>query len=121
MGNKKSSLLVRTIKYLALCREPRIILSILRNSPENLIKSICNAAANAAKGSVVFNRDQKKALAKHRNLITHLIQKGEGVKQKRKILLKQSETTLKTLIPALLDSVLSSLGTTLFTRNGRKI
>ena len=121
MGDNKKTLLIRTIKYLALCREARIIRTILRNSPDNLIKSICNAAANAAQGSVVFTNYQKITLAKHRNLITKLIQKGDSVKEKRRILLRQTETTLKTLIPALLNSVLTSLGTSLFASNGRKI
>ena len=119
MGKSKCFPLKRTIKYLAVCREPKIIISILNNSPDNVIKSICNAAVNAAKGSVAFNKKQKRSLSSHRPFIHHLIQKGESVQQKRRLLLSQRENLLADLIPTLLSSVLSSLGTTLFTRNGR--
>ena len=45
----KNPKLTKTIKYLATCKHPEIISRIIAKSPDHGIKSICDAAINAAR------------------------------------------------------------------------
>ena len=114
MGKKKSVQLKRTIKYLASCRHPEIINKIIAKSPDNVIKSICNAALNSAQGSVVLKRKERKILAANRALIERLIFKGEPLAAKRQVLTQTGNGIVGVVIPTILGAVLSSLGTELF-------
>ena len=46
---KKNPKVKRIIKYLAISKHPEIISRIIAKSPDNVIKSICDAALNAAR------------------------------------------------------------------------
>ena len=83
---KKTRKLKRTIKYLATCKHPEIISRIIAKSPDNVIKSICDAALNAARGEVSLKPKEKKILASHRKLIERLIQRGETANSMRHLL-----------------------------------
>ena len=111
MGRRKSKQLKQTIKYLALCKNPEIISRIISDSPENVIKAICNAALNTAQGNVALKPWEKKILSKNREVIERLIHKGEAASRKRQILLQTGGNALGLLIPTILGSVISSLGT----------
>ena len=74
---KKNPKLKTTSKYLATFKHPEIISRITAKSPDNVIKSICDAALNAARGDVSFKPKEKKILAAHRKLIERLLQCGE--------------------------------------------
>lgn len=112
MGKSKGKALKRTIKFLSVCKNPKIIAHIISKSPDNVIKSICDAALNAAQGEVTLKNKQKRLLSAHRDLIQKLVQKGDSVKRKKKLL---SQTGGSLIIPAILSAVLTALGTRLFT------
>ena len=57
---KKNPKLKRTIKYLAACKHPEIISRIIAKSPDNVIKSICDATLNAARGEISLKPKEKK-------------------------------------------------------------
>ena len=40
----------RTVKFLSVCRDPKVVSSVLRSSPDSGIKTICNAALNVQRG-----------------------------------------------------------------------
>ena len=111
---RKSKTLKRTIKFLSGTNNPHVVSSVIANSSDPVIKSICNAALNVAKGSVHLKKKQKKILSANRELIQQLIQKGEPVQAKRKILVQSGGSVLAALVPTILSVVLSSLGSALF-------
>ena len=111
---KKNPKLKRTIKYLATCKHPEIISRIIAKSPDNVIKSICDATLNAARGEVSLKPKEKKILASHRKLIERLIQRGETAKSKRHLLNQTGGSILGLIIPTVLGAVLSTLGPKLF-------
>ena len=111
---KKKNNLKRTIKYLSICKNPQIITKVIKDSPDNVVKSICNAALNVAQGDVVIKNKQKRLLAANRKLISQLIRKGEPVKRKKKVLTQKGGGITALLVPTLLSAVLSTLGSKLF-------
>lgn len=111
MAAKKKQHLKRTIKFLSQCHDPKVVAKIIRDSPKGVIKGICNAALNAAKGQIVLKRKHKKVLAAHRSQIHSLIQTGGGIDQKRKILVQRGGLLWGQIIPPLLSAVLSTIGT----------
>ena len=111
MVKSKSKSLKSTIKFLSRCKDPRIISEIISKSPDNVIKTICNAALNAAQGEVPLTRKQKRVLSANRPLISKLIQKGESAKSKKKLL---TQTGGSIIVPAILSAVLAALGSRLF-------
>jgi hypothetical protein len=116
MGTKKSTQLKRTIKYLASCKSPEIISIIISKSHDKVIKSICDAALNTARGNVALKKKDKKVLSANRKFIEQLIQKGEPPTKKRSLLLQAGPRTLGIVIPTILEAVLTSLGSDLFSK-----
>ena len=112
---KSNSSTKRTIKYLATTRNPRIQQQILKSSPATVIKSICNAALNAQRGEVRLTQAEKRLLAKHRALIDELVDQARPLESKRKSLVRNAAQNQKgkglvALLPILLSTVLSTLG-----------
>ena len=63
---KKNPNLITTIIYLATCKHPEIISRIIEKSPDNVIKSISDAALKAARGELSLKPKEKKILASDR-------------------------------------------------------
>ena len=100
----------RTIKYLAVCKNPETFRQVVRAAPDRVIKSICNAALNAIAGDVVLTEAQRKELSKFRNSIIHLASRSGSLKAKRALLLsKDPKEGGFYFLPDLLTTVLSSL------------
>ena len=59
---------------------------IIAKSPDNVIKSFCDEALNAARGEVSLKPKEKRILASHRKLSERLIQRGETAKSMRHLL-----------------------------------
>ncbi|KAF0138367.1 MAG: hypothetical protein FD143_3670 [Ignavibacteria bacterium] len=114
MAAKKGKSLKHTIKYLSGCKNSQLISQIIGKSPDNVTKSICNAALNAAQGSVRLNRNQKRVLSRNRQFVNKLIQRGDPISKKRKILVQSGGNLLALVIPTILSAVLSSIGSRLF-------
>ena len=114
----------RTGKYLATTRNPRIQQLILRSTPPTVIKSICNAALNAQRGEIKLSSSQKRILAKHRSLIDALVDEEIPIESKRANLVRSSTAGNKqegkgigALIPILLSTVLSTIGSSFISGN----
>ena len=102
---KKNPKLKRTIKYLATCKHPEIISGIIVKSPVSVIKSIFDAALNAARGKLSLKPKEKKILASHRRLIERLIQRAETAKSKRHLLSQTGRFILGLVIPTVYNEV----------------
>ena len=111
MPKSKKPTLTKTIKFLSVCQNPRVVSHIIAKSPDSLVKSICNAAINAAQGEVVLKKKAKRVLSSNRQFIQNLIKKGESVQKKKRILCQRGGSIAATVLPPLLRSVLSSIGT----------
>ncbi|KAF0143322.1 MAG: hypothetical protein FD143_3440 [Ignavibacteria bacterium] len=111
MPKGKKATLKKTIKFLSVCQNPRVFSHIIAKSPDSLVKSICNAAINAAQGEVALKKKAKKVLSAHRPFVQNLIKKGESVQKKKRILCQNGGSISAIVLPPLLRSVLSSIGT----------
>ncbi len=109
--SKKVSSIKKTIKYLSICQDPRIQRRILRISPNPIIKSICNAALNIERGPLQLTKTHKKLLSNNRPQIHTIANSGNTISQKRKILI-QGGNGILAILPLILSTVLSSLGST---------
>jgi hypothetical protein len=86
---------------------------VLKHAPDNVHKSLCNIALNAAKGDISFTKSQKKLFRKHRALILKLADKKVSLVQKRRAV-QQSGSGF--FIPALIGGVLSLLGSSVINK-----
>ncbi|KAF0147817.1 MAG: hypothetical protein FD188_3521 [Ignavibacteria bacterium] len=111
MPKGKKAALKKTVKFLSVCQNPRVFSHIIAKAPDNLVKSICNAAINAAQGEVVLKKKAKRVLSSNRQFIQKLIKKGDSIKRKKKILCQSGGSISATVLPPLLRSVLASIGT----------
>ena len=111
---KKNLKLKRTIKYVATWKHPEIISRIIAKSPDFVIKSICDAAFNTARGEVSLKPKEKKILASHRKLIERLLQRCVTAKSKPHLLNQTGRSILGLVILTVLGAVLSNLSPKLF-------
>ena len=111
----KSKVVKRAYKLLAECKDPRVRSAILNGAPEKLVKTICNAVLNVEQGDIALNKRQKQAFKKHRKAISKLTSRSYSLGQKRKFL-KQKGGAFP-IIPILLSTALTALGSALFGGN----
>ena len=111
----KSSVMKRAYKLLAVCKDPRVRSAILQRAPETLVKTICNAVLNVERGDIALNKRQKQAFKKHRKAISKLNSRRYSLGQKRKFLNQKGGAF--PIIPILLSTALTALGSALFGGN----
>ena len=103
----------RHLKFLAICKDPVTRRIVVKNSPDNVIKGIANAAYNAQKGDIKLNPTQVKQLGRYRKEIYGLTDLHKSIKAKRNILVQKGGLAI---LPFLLSTVLGTLGSTLINR-----
>ena len=97
---------------MAECKNPRVRSASLNGAPEKLGKTICNAVLNVEQGDIALNKRQKQAFKKPRKAISKLTSRSYSLGQKRKFL-KQKGGAFP-IIPILLSTALTALGSALF-------
>ena len=110
----KSKSVKRAFKFLADCTDPRVRSTVLARAPDKLVKTICNAALNVERGDIALKKKEKAALKKHRKGIARLTSKKFTIPQKRKFLTQKGGAF--PIIPILLSTALSALGSALFNK-----
>ena len=103
----------RYLKFLQIAKNPQTIKSVLKNCPDRVVKGICNVALNASKGEVHLTPKQKKVLARHRQVISNLIDRNKSVKSKRAIINQKGNGIF---LPLLISAVVGSLGSAIFNK-----
>ena len=104
------------MKYLSVCHDPKVFNSIVKNAPESVVKSICDAALNVQRGDRVnLNKKQKTLFHKHSAAIGVLASNKIPLNRKRKLLKQRGGAFF---IPALIGAALSGLGSLLFGNKG---
>ncbi len=104
----------KTIEYLATCEYIRTVKEVLRRADSKVLKSICNAAVNAADGDVGISAKLRRHFAKHRSAFSVLMSTKITIGEKNKYVLRDRGHALE-LIPPLLTCVLASIGTNFIT------
>ena len=107
----KHTLVKRYIKLMAVNPDPVNSLALIKNSPDEVIKAVCNAAYNVTNGDVKLNPKQKTYLKKYKNPLSNLIQNQATIKQKRRVLVQKGGAFF---LPLLLSAALGTLGSALF-------
>ena len=107
----KRALIKRYIKLLAVNPDPVQNLALVKNAPDDVIKTICNAAYNVTHGSIPLKPKQKTFFRKYKAPISKLVEQGPSITQKRKTLVQKGGAFF---LPMLLSAVLSTLGSALF-------
>ena len=82
--------------------------------PDKLVKTICTAACKVEGGDIALKKRQKQAFKKHRKEIAKLTSKKFSIPQKRKFLTQKGGAF--TIIPLLLSTALSALGSAFFNK-----
>lgn len=97
------------VKFLSICRDPRVQSQIIRGSPKSVIKSVANAASNLKqinipKSSKIFKKN-------NRNLIQVLADTRTSIPKKEQTLQKKiSQSGGGLFLPLLLSTILPVLG-----------
>jgi len=104
----------KTIEYLATCEYTSTVKEVLRSANDKVLKSICNAAVNAADGDVGISKKLLRYFEKHRSAFSVLMSTKISIGQKIKYVLGDRGHALE-LIPPLLTCVLASIGTNFIT------
>jgi len=107
---KMSKVTKRTIEYLAVCRDTRAVKEVLRSAQPEVLKSICNAADNAAHGDVGISKRLKRYFWNHRKAFSVLKSLEITVAYKKEYVMRDRDHVLR-LIPPLLCCVVDSIGT----------
>ena len=110
----RSNIVKRAFKFFADCQDPRVRSTILARAAGKLVKTICNAALTIERGDLVLKKKQKATFNKHRKHIAKLTSKSISIAQKRKFLGQKGGAF--PLIPFLLSTALSELGSALFNK-----
>jgi hypothetical protein len=109
---KRDANVKRTLKYLAICKDPRAYREVVRAASDRVIRTICKAAFNVEQGPVRLSPAQKTLFRAHRKSIALLSSKRGGIKAKRKTIASQKGGF--PFIPLLIGSALGALGSRLF-------
>ena len=102
----------RSIKFIAVCPFHNIITLIIRKSHITVVKSICNAALNAAEGDIGLSSSEKSIFHQHQPTFRFLTDRSVSLSRKREFLLRNRNHILSSgLLSLLLSTVLKSIGT----------
>jgi hypothetical protein len=108
----------RTIKFIPVAPDLRIVRAILKKAPVEVICGICNVALNARQGDVVLSPKLKLLFRRHNHHFDRLTDVNYPIEKKR-ALLTQTGGILP-IIPALVGTVLGTLGSEVLSRIFRK-
>ena len=108
----------RTIKFLSTSPDLKIVRAILRKSSDKVICAICNASLNARQGEVVLTPTLKQLVSRYHQYFDRLSDPRYPIKRKRAICIQKGG--LLPIIPALLGTVLGSLGSEFISRLFKK-
>ncbi len=106
----------KTIEYIAVCDDTKAVKEVLRAAQPTVLKSICNAAANAAKGDVGIPDITHAYFVKHRKAFSVLMSRTKTLRYKQEYVLNDKHRVLR-LIPPLLHCVMASIGTSFVLRD----
>ena len=102
-GKKKNTFIKSYIQLLADNPDPKLTQLLLKTAPDDVIKTICNAAYNLTNGSVPLSKSRKTFFRKYKLPITILVQPNRDIRQKKRVLVQKGGGYF---VPLLLSTVL---------------
>ena len=87
---------------------------MLRRADKGVVKGICNAAYNIAEGELPLSKKDKRLFRKGRPAFQFLISKKQSLSGKQRKIQRGGAPILAALIPVILSTVLSTVGSALF-------
>ena len=101
----------RIVKLIGLSSDPRLQHFLLQRSPDSVFKSICNAFYNIAENpDIQIPKGRRIKLAKYNKVIQKLIAKDIPLVRKRRIIQRGGGIFLAAILPAVISTALSYLG-----------
>ena len=109
--SKGNSNTKRVVKFLGICQDPRLQLRILQQAPDSVYKSICNAFYNIAQNpDFQLPIKHRHRFSKYNRIITNIISPQVSIKKKRKIIQRGGFPFLGVILPAVISTALSFIG-----------
>ena len=102
----------RTVKYLAVAPSYKAYSAALRGAPDEVVRTIANAAYNVERGDLQLSPAEKKLFAQHRKAIATITSPKVSLARKRKEITSQKGGF--PFIPLIIGSALGALGSFLF-------
>jgi hypothetical protein len=101
----------RTVKFMGVCRDPRVQRNILQTAPDAVYKSFCNAFYNVAENpDINLKKLNRKALVRYQPIIRKIVAPNVKIRQKRKIIQRGGGFFLAAVLPAVISTALEFLG-----------
>lgn len=117
---KEHSNLKRTIKFMAQCKDPTVQRMLLQSANDSVYKAICNAFLNVAQNSdIKLPPAQQRKLKRFNPLIQKIISSSVHLKRKRRLIQRGGGLFLAAILPAVLTTALSFLGSAFFNKHER--
>ena len=108
----------RTIKFIPVAPDLKIVQTILQKAPVEVICGICNVALNARQGDVVLSPKLKNRFRQYNHHFDRLTDVNYPIEKKRALCIQKGG--ILPIIPALVGTVLGTLGSEVFSRLFRK-
>lgn len=110
----------RTVKFLAVCKDPRVQRMVLQSASDSVYKSICNAFFNVAENpDVHLSIQQRRKFKRFRPLIQKIIEPKLKLKRKRKIIQRGGGIFLAAVLPAVISTALSCFGSAFLNKSNQ--
>jgi len=100
------------LKFLRNCNQKKLVGSIIKFAPDDVIKRICDAALNVQQGDVKLSKREKEFFRNQKKTFKKLISTSIPIEKKRKFLTRNQIGGGVPFVPALLNTVFNSLGST---------
>ena len=104
----------RIIKFIPVFPDIKTLRIILKKAPAEVIIAICNAAINARQGDVVLSKKLKHLFRRYNRQFDRLTDPQYPIEKKRTLCIQRGG--ILPIIPALIGTVISTLGSAFVSR-----
>lgn len=117
VGKKKAltgkQITKRFVKFLTVVKNPALFKNTVKSAPDQVIKTICNAALTARKSNLQFGKGSLSKIKRNRTSIYSLTDPKVPLSKKRQIIVQRGGFAW---LPLILSTVLGTVGSALFNK-----
>jgi hypothetical protein len=96
------------LTLLSKCKK-RMLKAVINASDRELVLTVCECILNCLNGNISLSEKDKQKLKKHKKILRTLIQKGNSIKLRKKLLIQQGSGFLPIILPTVISSIASLL------------